>query len=92
MSVRRIEAVDAAYLRAIQSTLTEWSAQRTRMRTVSFDALTSFSTLPFTDRQATKNRPALVLSSDRKFNRKAAHSVMAMTHERAFPLATDCDY
>lgn len=32
---------------------------------------------PFTDRNATKRRPALVLSSS-AFNQKAAHSVLAM--------------
>jgi mRNA interferase MazF len=33
---------------------------------------------PFTDRQAEKNRPALVLSDSVAFNRPAGHSVMAM--------------
>jgi mRNA interferase MazF len=33
---------------------------------------------PFTDRSATKNRPALVLSDDAHFNTAADHSVMAM--------------
>lgn len=33
---------------------------------------------PFTDRNATKNRPALVLSDDASFNTPAGHSVMAM--------------
>ena len=33
---------------------------------------------PFTDRQAAKNRPALVLSNAKAFNRSADHSVMAM--------------
>jgi mRNA interferase MazF len=33
---------------------------------------------PFTDRQATKNRPALVLSDDKAFNARIGHSVMAM--------------
>ena len=33
---------------------------------------------PFTDRNATKNRPALVLSDDEGFNTPAGHSVMAM--------------
>jgi mRNA interferase MazF len=33
---------------------------------------------PFTDRTATKRRPALVLSSDTRFNRVIGHSVMAM--------------
>lgn len=33
---------------------------------------------PFTDREATKNRPALVLSDAADFNVPAGHSVMAM--------------
>jgi len=33
---------------------------------------------PFTDRQAEKNRPALVISDGAAFNRPAGHSVMAM--------------
>jgi mRNA interferase MazF len=33
---------------------------------------------PFTDRQAEKNRPALVLSDAARFNGRADHSVMAM--------------
>jgi mRNA interferase MazF len=33
---------------------------------------------PFTDRTATKNRPALVLSDPVTFNAPAGHSVMAM--------------
>lgn len=33
---------------------------------------------PFTDRSASKRRPALVLSSAKKFGEKAAHSVLAM--------------
>jgi len=33
---------------------------------------------PFTDRQAEKNRPALILSDSAAFNRPAGHSVMAM--------------
>ena len=33
---------------------------------------------PFTDRNATKNRPALVLSDDKRFNDLAGHAVMAM--------------
>lgn len=33
---------------------------------------------PFTDRQAEKNRPALVISNRATFNAPAGHSVMAM--------------
>ena len=33
---------------------------------------------PFTDKTASKNRPALVLSSAAQFNAPAGHSVMAM--------------
>jgi len=46
---------------------------------------------PFTDRQATRNRPALVISDGALFNRVVGHSVMAMitsaAHE-SWPL--DC--
>jgi mRNA interferase MazF len=40
---------------------------------------------PFTDRQATKNRPALVLSDADAFNTPAGHSVMAMITSAANP-------
>jgi len=38
---------------------------------------------PFTDRDATKNRPALVLSDRVAFNTPAGHSVMAMITSQA---------
>lgn len=46
---------------------------------------------PFTDRNATKNRPALVLSDAASFNTPAGHSVMAMitSHDNA-PWPLDC--
>lgn len=40
---------------------------------------------PFTDREATKNRPALVLSDRSAFNAPAGHSVMAMITSAANP-------
>lgn len=40
---------------------------------------------PFTDRNATKNRPALVLSDPVAFNTPAGHSVMAMITSQANP-------
>ncbi len=40
---------------------------------------------PFTDRTASKNRPALVLSDAAAFNRPAGHSVMAMITSLANP-------
>lgn len=46
---------------------------------------------PFADRQAVKNRPALVLSGGAAFNQPAGHSVMAMitsTGHATWPL--DC--
>ena len=47
--------------------------------------------LPFTDRDATKNRPALMLSSPNTFNTAAGHSVMAMiTSESNPPWPLDC--
>lgn len=38
---------------------------------------------PFTDRNTTKNRPALVLSDAQTFNTPAGHSVMAMITSQA---------
>lgn len=46
---------------------------------------------PFTDRQAAKNRPALVLSDAAAFNAPAGHAVMAMiTSEANAPWPLDC--
>ncbi len=46
---------------------------------------------PFTDRNATKNRPALVLSDAAIFNTPAGHSVMAMiTSQGNPPWPLDC--
>lgn len=46
---------------------------------------------PFTDRNATKNRPALVLSDPANFNTPAGHSVMAMiTSQANSPWPLDC--
>lgn len=46
---------------------------------------------PFTDRNATKNRPALVLSAAARFNTPVAHSVMAMiTSQGNAPWPLDC--
>jgi mRNA interferase MazF len=46
---------------------------------------------PFTDRNATKNRPALVLSDAAAFNTQAGHSVMAMiTSQANAPWPLDC--
>jgi mRNA interferase MazF len=46
---------------------------------------------PFTDRTATKNRPALVLSDPANFNARAGHSVMAMiTSADNPPWPLDC--
>lgn len=46
---------------------------------------------PFTDRNATKNRPALVLSDTTSFNTPAGHSVMAMiTSQGNAPWPLDC--
>jgi mRNA interferase MazF len=46
---------------------------------------------PFTDRNATKNRPALVLSDPVAFNTPAGHSVMAMiTSQSNPPWPLDC--
>ena len=46
---------------------------------------------PFTDRNATRNRPALVLSDAASFNTPAGHSVMAMiTSQGNAPWPLDC--
>jgi len=46
---------------------------------------------PFTDSNATKNRPALVLSDPKGFNTSAGHSVMAMiTSQANSPWPLDC--
>ena len=46
---------------------------------------------PFTDRTASKNRPALVLSEVEAFNTPAGHSVMAMiTSQDNAPWPLDC--
>lgn len=46
---------------------------------------------PFTDRDTTKNRPALVLSDAASFNTPAGHSVMAMiTSQGNSPWPLDC--
>ncbi|WP_372722542.1 type II toxin-antitoxin system PemK/MazF family toxin [Immundisolibacter sp.] len=46
---------------------------------------------PFTERSATKNRPALVLSMAGAFNTVAGHSVMAMiTSSGSAPWPLDC--
>jgi mRNA interferase MazF len=47
--------------------------------------------LPFTDREATRNRPALVLSDPDAFDTPAGHSVMAMiTSAGNPPWPLDC--
>jgi mRNA interferase MazF len=46
---------------------------------------------PFTDRTATKNRPALILSDPTTFNTPSGHSVMAMiTSTDNAPWPLDC--
>ena len=46
---------------------------------------------PFTDRDTSKNRPALVLSDPVAFNSPASHSVMAMiTSQSNAPWPLDC--
>lgn len=46
---------------------------------------------PFTDRNTTKNRPALVLSDAARFNTPTGHSVMAMiTSQGKAPWPLDC--
>jgi mRNA interferase MazF len=59
---------------------------------VSYERLTVVRVpFPFTDRAATKNRPALVLSERAAFNTPAGHSVMAMiTSAVNAPWPLDC--
>jgi mRNA interferase MazF len=59
---------------------------------VSFERFTVVRVpFPFTDRNATKNRPALVLSAAASFNTPAGHSVMAMiTSAKNPPWPLDC--
>jgi len=59
---------------------------------VSFERFTVVRVpFPFTDRNATKNRPALVLSDAAEFNTPAGHSVMAMiTSQGNDPWPLDC--
>lgn len=46
---------------------------------------------PFSDRNASKNRPALILSDAASFNTPAGHSVMAMiTSQGNAPWPLDC--
>lgn len=46
---------------------------------------------PFTDREATKNRPALILSDLGRFNQPSGHAVMAMiTSAPSAPWPLDC--
>lgn len=59
---------------------------------MSFDRFTVVRVpFPFSDRNATKNRPALVLSNPVVFNTPAGHSVMAMiTSQANAPWPLDC--
>jgi len=59
---------------------------------VGFEAFTVVRVpFPFTDRDAVKNRPALVLSSAASFNSVVEHSVMAMITSAAnAPWPLDC--
>jgi mRNA interferase MazF len=59
---------------------------------VAFDRYTVVRVpFPFTDRNTSKNRPALVLSDPLAFNTPAGHSVMAMiTSQGNAPWPLDC--
>lgn len=57
-----------------------------RTPTVAFERLAVVRVpFPFTDRQASKNRPALIVSDEVQFNRPAGHSVMAMITSAGHP-------
>ena len=64
----------------------------TKPPTVDFERFTVVRVpFPFTDRQASKHRPALVLSDATAFNLPAGHSVMAMvTSADNPPWPLDC--
>ena len=64
----------------------------TKMPTVTFDRFAVVRVpFPFTDRTASKHRPAVVLSDLGNFNTPAGHSVMAMiTSEGNPPWPLDC--
>lgn len=62
--VRRVQPLGLEYLKAIEGTLTEWASTPTRRRTVTYERGQVVRVpLPFTDRTASKNRPALMLSA-----------------------------
>jgi mRNA interferase MazF len=63
-----------------------------KRRIVAFDRFAVVRVpFPFTDRNATRNRPALVVSDTHAFNTPAGHSVMAMiTSEANPPWPLDC--
>ena len=64
----------------------------TRMPIVSFERFAVVRVpFPFTDRNATRNRPALVLSDAASFNTPSGHSVVAMITSRGnAPWPLDC--
>ena len=63
-----------------------------RRLTVDFERYTVVRVpFPFTDRDTSKNRPAVVLSHPHTFNTPAGHSVMAMiTSQANAPWPLDC--
>lgn len=67
-------------------------APPTKKPTVTFERFAVVRVpFPFSDRQATKNRPAVILSNPLTFNTRAGHSVMAMvTSEGNPPWPLDC--
>lgn len=61
-------------------------ARRTKKPTVTYEPFQVVRVpFPFTDRNGTKNRPALVLSSAEHFNNPAGHSVLAMITSASNP-------
>ncbi len=67
-------------------------ARRMKGRTVTYKRFEVVRVpFPFSDKDASKNRPALVLSDDTAFNTSAGHSVMAMiTSEAHSAWPLDC--
>lgn len=78
-TVRRVQPLDVSICVLSRAHCPSGLVKPTRTPTVAFERFTVVRVpFPFTDRNATKNRPALVLSDAASFNAPAGHSVMAM--------------
>ena len=76
--LRKQAPLDVAYLRALQTTLSEWDPPRMLQPSTIFEPFEiAIVPFPFVDLPKTKPRPALVLSMGR-FNRQNGHTLLAM--------------